>query len=91
MKPFSIVLSLILGLAALSLLVWVGRFGAPLPVAQKVDPAVETKKHVPTVEDLPMPDSGPFGKAELSELEFNFGVKNVGVRSAKSRHKTASL
>ena len=78
MKPFSIVLSLILGLAALSLLVWVGRFGAPLPVVKKVDPAVETKKHVPTVEDLPMPASGPFGKAELSELEFNFGIKNVG-------------
>ena len=78
MKPFSIVQTLILGLAALSLVVWVGRFGASLPVAPKVDPAAEAKKHVPTVDDLPMPASGPYGKAELSELEFNFGVKNVG-------------
>ena len=78
MKPFSIVLSLILGLAAMSLVVWVGRFGAPLPIAPKVDPATEAQKHIPSVDDLPMPESGPFGKAELSELEFNFGVRNVG-------------
>ena len=78
MKPFSIVLSLILGLGALSLVVWVGRFGAPLPITPKVDPVAEAKKHVPTVDDLPMPESGPYGKAELTELEFNFGVKNVG-------------
>ncbi len=78
MKPFSIVLSLILGLAALSLVVWVGRFGASLPIASKVDPAVAAQKQIPSVDDLPMPESGPFGKAELSELEFNFGVRNVG-------------
>jgi len=77
-KPFSIVLSLILGVVALSLVVWVVRFGAPLPVAPKIDAAADVKKHVPTVDDLPMPESGPFGMAELSELEFNFGVKNVG-------------
>ena len=78
MKPFSIVLSLILGLAALSLVVWVGRFGAALPIAPKVDPVAEARKQIPSVDDLPMPESGPFGKAELSELEFNFGVRNVG-------------
>ena len=78
MKPFSIVLSLILGLAALSVVVWVGRFGASLPIATKIEPVEEVKKHIPTVDDLPMPASGPYGKAELSELEFNFGVKNVG-------------
>jgi Protein of unknown function (DUF1573) len=77
-KPFSIVLSLILGLAALSLVVWVGRFGAKLPIAAKVDAVAEAQKHIPSVDDLPMPESGPFGKAELSELEFNFGVRNVG-------------
>ncbi len=78
MKPFSIVLSLILSLAAMSLVVWVGRFGAPLPIAPKVDPATEAQKHILSVDDLPMPESGPFGKAELTELEFIFGVRNVG-------------
>ena len=73
MKPFSILLSLILGVSALSLVVWVGRYGGKTVPVQ-----VGEKKADPSVEDLPMPERGPFGKAEVSELEFNFGVKNVG-------------
>ena len=74
MKPFSIVLSLILGVSALSLVVWLGRYGGEPP---KIAPT-EKKSPIPSVDDLPMPKSGPFGKAEVSETEFNFGVKNVG-------------
>lgn len=74
MKPLSIVLSLILGVSALSLVVWLGRYGGETP---KITPT-EKKAPVPSADDLPMPKSGPFGKAEVSEMEFNFGVKNVG-------------
>ena len=76
MKPFSIVLSLVLGLAALCLIVWVGRFGAPLPVTR--GPELPSTKAEATVDDLPVPDSGPLGQAEVSEREFKFGTKNVG-------------
>ena len=73
MKPFSIVLSLILGLSALSLVVWLGRYGG------QTSPKVADKKAAaPTVDDLPMPEKGPFGKAEVSETEYDFGVKHVG-------------
>lgn len=74
MKPFSIVLSLILGVSALSLVVWLGRYGGE---TLKISPTEKTTP-TPTVDDLPMPKSGPFGKAEVSELEYVFGVKNVG-------------
>lgn len=73
MKPFSILLSLILGISALSFVVWIGRYGG------KTIPKETTPKKVEaTVDDLPMPASGPYGKAEISESEFNFGVKTVG-------------
>ncbi len=68
MKPFSILLTIILGLISLSLVVW---------IAGPKKPVVVEKPPVPTVEDLPMPKSGPYGKAEVAESEFNFGVKNV--------------
>ena len=73
-KPFSIVLSLVLGLGALAFIVWIGRFGGALPVSTSTSSVGEVKK----VEEIPLPQSGPFGKAEVAESEFNFGVKNVG-------------
>lgn len=73
MKPFSILLSLILGISALSFVVWIGRYGGKTIPKEPVEKKVE-----PTVDDLPMPTKGPFGKAEVSEAEFNFGVKTVG-------------
>jgi hypothetical protein len=72
-KPFSIILSLILALSALSFVVWLGKYGG-----QTSTKSPEKQAPAPTVDDLPMPKSGPFGKAEVSELEFNFGVKNIG-------------
>ena len=73
MKPLSIVISLLLGLSALTMVVWVGRYGAKPPKFQNPE-----KKTQASVDDLPMPAVGPFGKAEVSETEFNFGAKNVG-------------
>ncbi|WP_373653035.1 DUF1573 domain-containing protein [Schlesneria sp. DSM 10557] len=77
MKPFSIVLSLVLGLGALALIVWVGRFGGALPVSTSTSPETNPSEAKPA-EEIPLPKSGPFGKAEVTESEFNFGVKNVG-------------
>jgi hypothetical protein len=73
-KPISIVLSLLLGFSALSLVVWVGRYGGKTNPAKVQD----GKPPAPKVEDLPMPASGPFGKAEMAETEFNFGARVVG-------------
>ena len=78
MKPFSIVLSLVLGLAALAFIVWIGRFGGALPVTTSSSAEGEANKAATKVEEIPLPKSGPFGKAEVAESEFNFGVKNVG-------------
>ena len=75
MKPVSIVLTLLLGLASLSVVVWLGRFGGAVPQLSSSFPEV---KPVPKQEDLPLPGKGPYGKAEFAETEFNFGVQNVG-------------
>ncbi len=80
MKTISIVLSLLLGLASLSVVVWIGRFEAKLPKAQE---SVAEAPKPATLEDLPMPATGPFGKAEVSETVFDFGGKSVG---AKDEH-----
>lgn len=75
MKPFSIIMSLLISAVALSTVVWVGKYGAKAPalvIAEK------KAKDAPTVDDLPMPASGPLGKIEVSELQFNFGTKSVG-------------
>jgi len=73
-KTFSILLSIVLGLVSLSCVVWIGRFGGGVP---KISDGLE-KKPAPTVEDLPLPKSGPYGKAEIEESEFNFGTRLVG-------------
>ena len=68
-------MSLLISAVALSTVVWVGKYGAKAPalvVAEK------KAKDAPTVDDLPMPASGPLGKIEVSELQFNFGTKSVG-------------
>jgi len=77
-KPFSIVLSIVLGLGALAFIVWIGRFGGALPVSTSSSGQGDASKAAKKVEEIPLPKSGPFGKAEVAESEFNFGVKNVG-------------
>lgn len=76
MKPYAILLTIVLGIASLGVVAWVGRGGA----SALVKPAATASKtnEEPDADELPMPKSGPFGKVEIEETEFDFGVKQVG-------------
>jgi|GEM_PF-2431173 hypothetical protein len=73
MKPLSIFVTIILGIASLGVIVWIGQYRAYGLV--KAPKAVD---HVLAIEDLPLPSSGPFGKADIEETVFEFGTKLVG-------------
>ena len=73
MKPISILLTVILGLTSLGLVVWIGQYKAAGLVSKPKDEFA-----APTVDDLQMPTSGPYGKAEIEETKHNFGSKLVG-------------
>lgn len=82
MKPFSILVTIILGVASLGVVVWVGQYRASGLLDSKSNkPTPEAP--APTVEDLPLPKSGPYGKAEIEESSFNFGTNYVG---AEDKH-----
>jgi hypothetical protein len=72
-KPFSIALSIVLVIASLSVVVWIGRYGAVVPTTTQTP----TPKPPATADDVPLPASGPYGKAEAPETEFDFGMKIV--------------
>ncbi|WP_010586928.1 DUF1573 domain-containing protein [Schlesneria paludicola] len=75
MKPYAILLTIVLGIASLCVVAWVGRGGA----SALVKPPVTNKPSDESdADELPMPKSGPFGKVEIEETEFDFGVKQVG-------------
>lgn len=74
MKPTSILLSIVLGLASLSFVVWIGQMSGAL----HTPPDPNVKKPEPTADDLPLPKSGPHGKAEVDEETFKFGTRLVG-------------
>lgn len=69
MKPFAILLSIVIGIGCLSAFAVIFR------------PATKTSESAPaaaTEEDLPLPKTGPYGKAEIDESVFEFGVRLVG-------------
>ena len=68
MKSYSIFLVIVLSVVSLSFVAWVGQ-------PKKPD---ATTPPAPTSEDLPLPSSGPYGKAEVTETEFDFGTGNMG-------------
>lgn len=78
MKPQAILLTIVLGLVSLSIVVWVGQYKAGGLIKTPNSPLKET-----TADDLPVPKAGPFGKAEIEETEYDFGVKIAG---SQDRH-----
>lgn len=73
MKPFAIIVAFILAVATTAAVYWVGQSGAS-KYLQQTSP---TPAPV-TADDLVLPKNGPFGKVELSEIDYNFGLKKVG-------------
>ena len=73
MKPFAILLTVVLGIASLCLVAYLGRS------ATHAKPHTTPESRAAAeVDDLPMPKSGPYGKVEIDEIEHDFGVKQVG-------------
>ena len=75
MKPFAILTTIILGVASLSLVVWIGQYKAKGLVKPS---AIEELKDDQDHGGLKLPKSGPYGKAEISETEFDFGTRMIG-------------
>lgn len=72
MKPSSILFTIIIALAALGLVVWVGQYHATTTFTTP-------KPKSPADEAMPLPKSeGPTGKAEIEGAEYEFGAKKVG-------------
>ena len=75
MKPFAIIVAILLAIAAVAGVYWVGQSGAS-QYLQKSNP--NSKPPEVTRDDLVPPKHGPFGKVEVPEVEFNFGLRKTG-------------
>jgi len=73
MKPAQLVLILTVVIVALTMTVWFGRDQGRIDI-------VDTKPKTPEVAtpELPIPETGPFGKAVAEELTYNFGSVEKG-------------
>ena len=73
MKPAQLVLILTVITVALTMTVWFGRDQGRIDI-------VDTKPKTPEVatSELPIPETGPFGKAVADELTYNFGSVEKG-------------
>ncbi len=73
MKPAQLVLILTVVTVALTMTVWFGRDQGRIDI-------VDTKPKTPEVatSELPIPETGPFGKAVADELTYNFGSVEKG-------------
>ncbi len=73
MKPPAQLLTLLFVVVALGLTVWLGRYHGKIPAM----PTTVTKTK-PLNETLPMPETGPYGKAVISNDTHDFGVLVLG-------------
>lgn len=73
MKPAQLVLILTFVIVALTVTVWLSRDQGRIEV-------VDTRPTTPASDksELPIPESGPYGKAVIPELTFNFGSVETG-------------
>ncbi len=73
MKPAALLLTLLFAVTSLTVVVWLGRYQGKVVVATNPSDSPPNE-----VSELPIPESGPFGKATTSETSFNFGTVEVG-------------
>lgn len=73
MKPIAIIVAILLAIAAVAAVYWVGQKGAS-QYLQQTNPTPAA----PTMDDLVPPKHGPFGKVEVPEVEYNFGFRRTG-------------
>jgi hypothetical protein len=73
-KPLAFVLTLVIAIASLGVIVWLGKYGGHIQaVSVKTDESTD-----PVANELPMPKDGPLGEVEIENTQFSFGTRHIG-------------
>lgn len=77
MKLPAQVLTILFAVTALSLTVWLGRYHGAIPVGSSTEKIKKVE-----VENFPISEQGPYGKAVVAETKHDFGASVLGAKGS---------